>query len=106
MDPKETMKDEELIKKVREAEDVEAVLGILKENGVEATEEELTKKDEDELSDESLEEVAGGLSVFKLLDAVKLGMAKIKALQKLYLKGQLKNLPGGAQLIKLLERKS
>ena len=103
MDPKETMNDEELIKKVGEAEDVEAVLGILKENGVEATEEELTKQEEDELTDESLEEVAGGLSVLSIYKAGKLTAAKLQALKKLYIKGQLKNLPGGNLLIKMLK---
>lgn len=104
MDPKETMNDEELIKKVGEAEDIEAVLGILKENGVEATEEELTKKDEDELSDESLEEVAGGLNILSICrNPTLLTAAKIQALKKLYLKGQLKKLPGGNLIIKMLK---
>ncbi|MBQ6513424.1 MAG: Nif11-like leader peptide family RiPP precursor [Clostridia bacterium] len=109
MDSKETKSGEELIKKVMEAENTEALLGILKEHGIEATEEELTKQDENELSDENLEEVAGGLNLsslqtFGLYPKRNMSLReRIRALQKLGAKEDLRKLPGGELLIKLMK---
>jgi len=66
---KEALNNEEIAKKFESATSMEEILSVLKEKGVETTEEELLAtigseigdQEEGELSDESLEGVAGGL---------------------------------------------
>ncbi len=81
---KEALNNEEIAKKFETAGSMEEVLGILKDNGVEATEEELFaaigemgEQGDGELSDESLEKVAGGVNFFGLGAKVLLMMLKL-----------------------------
>ena len=63
MDLNEALNNEEIAKKFEDAKDMKDILNILKEAGVETTEEEVLKllpSLDDELTDENLEDVAGG----------------------------------------------
>ena len=69
MELNEALNNMELAKKIEEAENMNEVISILKNAGVETTEEELLKllpSQDDELPDESLEDVSGGLYIGKL----------------------------------------
>ena len=65
----ELMKDAEFAKAVEAAEDVKTLVELLKSKGVEITEEEMEKaldvaeKQGDELDENALENVAGGMSI-------------------------------------------
>ena len=93
MENNEMLNKEEIEKKLETAESMEEVISILNENGAETTEEELIdmmKKEEDgELSDESLEGVAGGV----ILPIFLRGLG-IKAIKRLILLGKIKNIFG------------
>jgi len=70
MNLQEAMNSEEIAKKFEKISSVDEAVNILKEYGVETTEEELTAmfpKEEGELTDDNLENVSGGFMLIATL---------------------------------------
>ena len=80
MDLEKLMQSEEFTKKLESAQNLDEVLVMVKEHGVEITKEEveaaLKKLDEGELDENSLEDVAGGIAGWIMIGGEVRALAK------------------------------